>query len=223
MSDTPEADPIRPDQPSALDRVQTPSAPDPDEARQWWRPLVLVALLVVGVVIAWVLVRGDVTPEPDTNILVHLVDAADRFQPDVATTRPAEAEAFILESLGWSVPPPDLPGLALVGVGVAPIGTAPTGAAGAEVSDVVTPAYRYEGGQGETAFVFAYDYIVLDQVRSVFDLPEATYSVLAEPTPVDTRRLDDTYLVTWRQRAIIFTAVTRNEALFERIAQAVAA
>lgn len=223
MNSPPEADPTRPGPLSAQDRVQAPSAPDPDEPRQWWRPLALVALLVVGVVIAWILVRGDVTPETSTNILVHLVDAATQFQPDVATTRPEEAEAYILESLGWSVPPPDLPGLALVGVGIAPIGTAPGGATGAEVSDVVTPAYRFEGGQGETAYVFAYDYIVLDQVRSEFDLPEATYSVLAEPTPVDTRRLDDAYLVTWRRRAIIFTAVTRNEALFERIAQAVAA
>lgn len=218
MSDSPEAAPSRPGETSAMDRVQTPVDRTEAARRPWWRPVALVALLVAGVVIAWILVRGDVAPGSD-NLLVHLIEAAENFRPDVSTTRPAEAEAFVLEQLGWAVPPPDLPGLALVGVSIAPIGSAATGAG---PTDVVTPAYRYEGQSGETAFVFAYDYIVLDQVRSAFDLPEATYAVLAEPTPVDTRRLDDAYLVSWRRRAIIYTAVTSSETLFERISQAIA-
>ena len=221
MTDSPEASPFDPGAAAAIDRVQTRVSPESTGGRSWWRPLILLVLLVAGVAIAWVLVRGDDVPASG-NFLVHLIEASDNFRPDVATTRPAEAEAYVLESLGWAVPPPDLPGLALVGVGVAPVGNAPGGSATLDVPDVVTPAYRYEGGSGETAFVFAYDYIVLDQVRSAFDLPEATYAVLAEPTPVDTRRLDDAYIVTWRQRAIIYTAITRSEALFERIGQAVA-
>ncbi|MEM1117517.1 MAG: hypothetical protein AAF602_33140 [Myxococcota bacterium] len=219
MNDSPEAASAR--SASAMDRVQTPAPPQASSGRGWWRPLALVALLVAGITIAWVALRGEEEAGSD-NMLVHLVEAADGFQPDVPTTETARAEAYILEMLGWAVSPPDLPALALVGVGVAPIGALPEGAEDVEMPDVVTPAYRYEGQSGETAFVFAYDYIVLDQVRTAFDLPEATYAVLAEPTPVDTRRLGDAYLVTWRQRAIIYTAVTRSEALFERIGQAVA-
>lgn len=219
MNDTPEAAPVRPSETSAMDRVQTPVERDVVR-RPWWRPAAFVGLLVTGVVIAWVLVRGDEAPGSD-NLLVHLIMAAEDFRPDVSTTQPAEAEAFVFEQLGWAVPPPDLPGLALVGVSIAPVAQPGTGG-GDGLPDVVTPAYRYEGQSGETAFVFAYDYIVLDQVRSFFDLPEATYAVLAEPTPVDARRLDEAYLVTWRRRAIIYTAVTSSETVFEQVSQAIA-
>ncbi|MEM6288123.1 MAG: hypothetical protein AAF845_13315 [Bacteroidota bacterium] len=219
MNDSPEAAPAR--DAAAMDRVQTPVPSGARSGRGWWRPLAFVGLIVAGIVLTWFAFRGEEEAGSD-NLLVHLVEAADVFQPDLSTTEAARAEGYILEALGWAVSPPDLPALALVGVGVAPIGALPEGADDIEMPDVVTPAYRYEGQSGETAFVFAYDYIVLDQVRTAFDLPEATYAVLAEPTPVDARRLGDAYLVTWRQRAIIYTAVTRSEEVFERIGQAVA-
>lgn len=204
---------------SAFDRVQ--SRPDDENERGGLRPLLVLVLVLVGLAIAWALLGREPADER-ANLLVHLVDAADAFQADLATTRPVEAEAFVYETLGWSVPPPDLPGLALVGAAVAAIGQVETDAPGGPALDVVVPAFRYEGDSGETVIVFAYDYITLDRTRPTLDLPEAAYSVLAEPTPVDTRRADDAYLVSWRVRAMIFTAVTRSDDVFDRVAQAVA-
>ena len=201
--------------PSAFDRVQT-RADDPSEPFAW-KPLVLVVLVAVGLAGAYAVFSDD-APAGDDDLLARLIGAATAFRADVGTTRPTEAEAFVSDALGWAVTPPDLPGLALVGAQIAPVGDVADG--GRDAVPVVIPAYRYEGRAGESAVVFAYDYLVLDQVRETFDLPEATYAVLGEPTPVDTRRLDDAYLVTWRRRAMIFTAVTRSEAVFERIGQA---
>ena len=212
-------DPSRPT-PSAFDRVQ--SRPEPaDETPFAWKTLALVALVALGVAGAYAWLWDD-DVAGNENLLVHLIESSADFRADVGTTSPADAEAFIYDQLGWAVSPPDLPGLALVGVEVASIGAVDTGTTNGTTSEVIVPAYRYEGTSGETAYLYAYDYIVLDRVRGAFDLPEATYAVLGEPTPVDTRRLDDAYLVTWRERAMIFTAVTTSESVFERIGQAVA-
>lgn len=207
------------ERPAAFDRVQTrPPADDPPGSV--WRVAAALALVVVLVVAAWLLFRPPALSESE-SLLAHLVASAAEFRPDVETTRPDEARAFVTDQLGWAVPPPDLPALALVGVGLAVIGQAETGGA-ASPADVVAPAFRYEGAGGESAVVYVYDYITLDRVGASFDLPEATYAVLAEPTPVDTRRIADAYLVTWRRRAMIFTAVTQSEEVFERVGRAVA-
>ena len=204
---------------AAFDRVQTRPPVAPAPRRPAWRVLLAVAL-VAALGAALYLVWG---PEPlgeSENLLAHLVESAAEFRPDLTTTRPDEAQAFVADQLGWAVPPPDLPALALVGAGLAVIGQAEVGGA-ASPADVVVPAFRYEGADGEAAVVFVYDYITLDRVGASFDLPEPTYAVLAEPSPVDTRRIDEVYLVTWRRRAMIFSAATRSEAVFERIGQAV--
>lgn len=219
MSDV-EPAPFQPETTDAFDRVQTRRRTHADDARFPWRSVGVVALIVVALAIAWAFLRSGGVAASD-NLLVHLIDATATFQPELATTNPEEAGHYIYDELGWAVSPPDLPGLALVGAGLATIGEAPTGSANASPQPVVVPAFRYEGDAGETAYVFVYDYITLDRVRHAFDLPEATYAVLGEPTPVDTRVTDDTYLVTWRVRAMIFTAVTESEPVFERIGQVV--
>lgn len=218
-ADTPESSaPV--DRLPAYDRVQSrPGTSDEAGRRPVWKTLALLAAVVA------VLVAGYLyfTPNPITesgNLLAHLIESAGEFSPDLNTGETGEAQAFVLDQLGWAVAPPDLPGLSLDGVQVAVIGQAESG--GATPADVVVPAFRYQDASGEPAVVYAYDYITLDRIGSSFDLPDATYAVLGEPTPVDTRRLDGMYLVTWRRRAIIFTAVTQSEALFEQIAQAVA-
>ena len=214
--------PYEPPQPellSAFDRVQTrASAPKEPFA---WKTLALAALVAIGLAIGYTRIADDSGFESE-NLLIHLIESADGFRADLGTTRPEEAEEYVYGQLGWAVTPPDLPGLALVGVQIATVGAIDAGTTDGAPVDVVVPAYRYEGGAGEVAVVYAYDYIVLDRVRASFDLPEATYAVLGEPTPVDTRRLDDRYLVTWRRRAMIFTAVTDSETVFEQIGQAVA-
>ncbi len=204
---------------SAFDRVQTrPPAPKEPFA---WKPIALLALVAIGLALAAVFLVDESGFESE-NLLVHLIESAGEYRADLGTTRPEEAEEYVYGQLGWSVTPPDLPGLALVGVQIATVGAIDAGTTDGAPVDVVVPAYRYEGTTGESAVVYAYDYIVLDRVRSAFDLPEATYAVLGEPTPVDTRRLDDAYLVTWRRRAMIFTAITDSETVFEQIGQAVA-
>jgi hypothetical protein len=83
------------------------------------------------------------------------------------------------------------------------------------------PAFRYEGADGARTTVFAYDYILLDRVRTAFDLPDGTYAALSEPTPVDSRVVDGQFVVSWRERAMIFSAVTSSEQVAEQIRQAV--
>lgn len=218
MSDsTPE--PFRASATDAYERVQTRVGAHAQDQRFPWRPVGAVFLLCLGLAATWWLLRPAGADGSD-NLLLHLAEAADTFQPDVTTTRPGDAEEYVYTELGWAVPPPDLPGLAIVGVGLATVGEAPSGSSNASPQPVVLPTFRYEGASGESAHVFVYDYITLDRVRQAFDLPEATYAVLSEPMPVDTRLLGDTYLVTWRVRAMIFTAVTGSEAAFERVAQA---
>lgn len=207
---------------AAYDRVQTRVGAEDGRQRPLWRTL-LVAALVVGALAAayWFFAPRPVGESG--NLLAHLVTSADEWDlgAEFQTGDVEEAQAFVLDQLGWAVAPPALPDLTLVGVAVAAIGQAEVGSA--TPADVVVPAFRYVGDGDEAAVVYAYDYITLDRIGASFDLPDATYAVLAEPSPVDPRRLDDAFLVTWRRRAILFTAVTESESAFERIGQAVAA
>ena len=193
-----------------------PSAVPPPEPIPRGRVVALVLLVALGLGIAYVLLQ-DGDADEGANLLASFVDATDSYAPAVQTTQPGEARAFVLDQLGWDVRPPDLPALALVGVDLPVVGQAEGGAPSAR--DVVVPRFRYDGSAGQTAYVYAYDYITLDQVRASFDLPDATYAVLGEPVPVDTRRLDAAYLVTWRRRSMIFTAVTTSEEAFEQVGQ----
>jgi hypothetical protein len=152
--------------------------------------------------------------------LVRLVETSATLQPDLITTVPDDAHELIMNELGWSVPPPEFTALALVGASVATVGEIKPGESMPAVA-VQIPAFRYEGSDDARAHVFAYDYILLDRVGRVFDLPNAAYAVLSEPNPVDSRVVDGNYVVTWRVRSMIFSAVTSDEGVAERIRQTV--
>ena len=205
----------------AYERTQSQAEPPPeDDGSTTWRTTGLALLVAVGIGLAvWFFGASD---DDAGDMLVQLAETAAGFQPERATTVPDDARAFVYDALGWSVPPPDLPSLALVGVGLPTVGAVrPTPSA--SPSEVQVPAFRYEGGSGERAVVFAYDYILLDHVGGAFDLPEGTYAGLSEPTPVDSRVVDGAFVVTWRRRSMIFSAVTESEAIADRIRQAVSA
>ncbi len=203
----------------AFERVQTRD-PSPDSPRMW-RPA-LVVLVVVLIAAGAAGTRWWLGPSPGeaNDALVHLVETSETFVPDLATTDPGAARSLVLDALGWDVAPPDLPSLTVVGVGIPSIGTVQP-SPGTSPSDVQVPAFRYEGADGERATVFAYDYILLDRVRTAFDLPDGTYAALSEPTPVDSRVVEGRFVVSWRRRAMIFSAVTADEAVAERIRQTV--
>lgn len=203
----------------AFDRVQSRPRGPAKEGRSLGLWIGLAALVLLGVgLTAWWLWP---TEEGGGDVLAHLVETSDAFQPDLVTTRPDEARALVLDALGWDVAPPDLPALAIVGVGIPSVGSVRP-SANVAPAEVQVPTFRYEGADGERAVVFAYDYILLDRVRAAFDLPDGTYAALSEPTPVDSRVVDGRFVVTWRRRAMIFSAVTPDEAVAERIRQAVA-
>ena len=203
--------------PSAFDRVQTqPDGPGPRPTKTL---AYVIAALIAGSVAAWW--WWPVSEGGTGDVLVRLTETAASFQSEIATVQPDSAHAFILQELGWSVTPPDLPGLALVGVGLPTVATVrATPASGP--ADVQLPTFRYEGRDGERAVVFAYDYILLDRVRAELDLPEGTYAGLSEPTPVDSRVVTGSFVVTWRTRAMIFSAITDSEETADRIRQTVA-
>ncbi len=216
---TPElrAEPARPDEPapaapiSAADRVQTPRLPPLTPAASrgaYWRTVARVAavLLVVAAVAWWV--QRDTTE--DTDLLGRLDELSAEFQPALLTASAAQAADYVERTSGFLVSPPELPGLALVGVGYADLSPQSS-----------VPAFRYDGADGVEAVVFVYDYVFLDEIRSSLTLGEAVYASLANDPSVDTRRADDALFVTWRERAVIYTAVTTDEATFERLGSAV--
>ena len=209
---------------AAFDRMQTepdemPAAP-PRRTVPAWRAALVAVLLAVAIGAAYWWLRPGATEQED--LLVVLAEAADEFRPEQATTVPDQAQRFVLETLGWSISPPDLPSLALVGVGLPSIGEVrPTPSAAP--AEIQVPAFRYEGSAGERAVLFAYDYILIDRIQAEMDLREGTYAALSEPTPVDSRFVDGVYVVTWRVRAMIFSAVTTDEAVADGIRKAVSA
>ena len=207
----------------AFDRMQTEPEDLPPPRRRAvpaWRATLLAAVLVLAVGAAFWWLRPGATEEAD--LLVVLAESADEFRPEQTTTVPDEARMFVLETLGWSISPPDLPSLALVGVGLPSIGTIRPTPSSAPAA-IQVPAFRYEGATGERAVLFAYDYILIDRVQGEMDLSEGTYAALSEPTPVDSRVVDGAYVVTWRVRAMIFSAVTSDEAVADSIRKAVSA
>lgn len=206
----------------AFDRTQTQPAPPPRPTRRIsaWRSAVaaIILAIVVGILVWWL--RPD--PTASRDLLEVLTEATVDFRPEVTTTVPEEGRMFILETLGWSITPPDLPSLALVGVGIPTVGAIRATPSSAP-ADIQVPAFRYEGEGGARAVLYAYDYILLDRIRAQMDIPEGTYAALSEPTPVDSRVVAGVYVVTWRDRAMLFSAITDDETLAGRIRQAVSA
>lgn len=188
---------------------------DPPKARRRihapkWLPYAVVALVLLGSAIAFVLMTRGTEEVVDTNLLFRLAQGADAFRPDVNTSEASEAADFVVEKFGWPIETPTIDGLQLMGVGEITLS-----------ETVVVPGFSFAGKGGAAATVAAYDYVFLDQVIEQFDLPPAVYATLGDDPPVDTRRLGAYYVVTWRDRAVIYTAVTDTEATYEAIGQAV--
>lgn len=193
---------------SAFDRVQTRASSIARPGSPWRWVLLFVGVLGGLVGLAVVLQSPD--PLAEGDLLAALAQSSQEFAPAFVTTTPRQAEEYVADVFGWPIRLPALPGLMLVGVGEAEL-----------TPEIALPAVRYDGPDDEWAVVFAYDYAFLDLMRGALDLPEAAYAQLAEPVPVDPRRLEGVYLVTWRERAVLYTAVTASEAAFERIGRKV--
>ncbi len=193
---------------TAFDRVQTrPKLPFTDTAGArgaFWRAVAIVAALAAVTAAAWWGFTRDAAAGSD--LLTRYAEIAADYQPALLTVSADQAERYVEETSGWIIDAPELPALQIVGVGFADLSP-----------EASVPAFRYDGADGESVLVYAYDYVFLDSIRGRFDLPDAVYAGLAEDEPVDTRRLDGSYFVSWRRRAILFTAVTDDERTFERL------
>ncbi|MEM6326126.1 MAG: hypothetical protein AAF791_03325 [Bacteroidota bacterium] len=195
---------------SAMDRIQDP-APADDEADFSWRWLAGVVLVIAGIMGVWLWTHRDTGPDDD--LLREAVAAYRTFSPAELTNDPDEAAEWVFDNLqGWLIFPPEIEGFVMLGVGSAQLADA-----------VFVPAFRYDGADNTTFVVFAYDYILLDEAAESgrLRLAPEVYARLAEPEPVDIRREGDAYVVTWRRRSVLFTAVAPGEELAEQISQAV--
>ena len=209
-------DVVPPPPTSAFDRIQTRTVAVARSSRQRlprrrravWLTAGLVALVALTALATW-WVRRE-APGSDRDLLVAMAASAEGYDPSYRTADADQAEAYVADVFGWPIGVPAMPGLSLIGVGEAALS-----------KELTVPAFRYVGPGDESALVFAYDYVFLGQAEGALDLPDATYAQLAEPEPVDTRRLGGAYLVTWRRRAVVYTAVTESAAVFERIGRGV--
>lgn len=197
---------------SAADRVQFRPPRSASPRRTSLRKLLALGVLGAAVATAAVLWMGRAGE--DADLLGRLVDASESFRPELVTATPDVASGFVYDTFGWPVGVPELPELQLVGVGEALILSTPE-------LEVSMPAFRYEGADEDAAVVFVYDYVLLDGAGDALVLPDPMYARLAEDPPVDVRRQAGHYVVTWRDRSVIYAAVTENEATSERISQAI--
>lgn len=191
-----DADPeALPDDHPAYDRVQDrPESPPRGRKRNVFG---LVVLLIAGLFITYLLLRPDGTEGGTPDLLTLAAAQAPSVRLDILTEDLDEAEAFIYDEFGWPVRVPVLPDLRLVGAGVA------------EIADgVELPVLQYGDETTGPITVYVYDYAFLDAATGRLQLAPAVYARLAEDTPVDVRRVGDVYLVLWRRRATIYTAVT---------------
>ena len=206
--------PAEPRAPSAFDRVQTRT---PDSSPfHWLRALALLLLAGLGLWLAFSWIRGN-QPSEESDLLLRMSRAASAFQTATPVRDGDEASAWVFDQYGWPIVIPDLPDLQLIGAGETSLsdpGTAP-----ALEATWVTPTFKYVGSGSESLVLYAYDYAQLDRASEWLTLPQGVFARLAEETPFDTRRLDETgdYAVTWRRRAVVFTAITPSEDVVERL------
>ena len=222
MEPPPPTDPAPPV--TAFDRVQTrePAPRTRDTSislSRWIRSLAVFGLVVLG---TWAAFRwlGPSTPAEESDLILRMSEAASDFRVGAAMTGGDEASAWVLDQYGWPIVIPDLPGLQLVGAGETALARLPdTGRA--DDAEWVTPTFRYVGMGTESVVLYAYDYAQLDRSQDWMRLPTGVYGRLAEDVPFDTRRIDSTgdYAVTWRRRAVLYTAVTSSEEVVERLTE----
>lgn len=184
----------------AYDRLQTPAAPD-TAPRGLNRRIVVGLLIALALLLCTYLViryLGD-RVEDTPDLLALAAYSAERVRLDVQTEDLDEAEDYILGEFGWPIRVPVLADSRLVGVGVDEV-----------TEGVELPVLQYATGEIEpvTVTVYVYDYAFLDAAAGRLSIASAVYARLAEDDGVDVRRIDDYYLILWRRRAVIFTAVT---------------
>ncbi|HYE95483.1 MAG TPA: hypothetical protein VD962_04700 [Rubricoccaceae bacterium] len=198
FAELPQVTPVRPWLPSR----ETFPPPEPIGRRRIGPGFfAVIVLLLVGAALAFYFFRP--VPPADNDLLALAAEQAAGVRLAVETPDPAEAETFIVGEFGWPITVPELNGATLEGAGIAEI-----------VSDVQMPVLRYRAANGAPITVYVYDYALLDAAGEALALPPAVYTRLADDEARDVRRLDDYYLVSWRRRAAIYTAVTTAEPAF---------
>ncbi|MFN3598067.1 MAG: hypothetical protein ACK41D_12460 [Rubricoccaceae bacterium] len=215
-AETPAAAPLASYEPvpaalTAWERVQARPAAPPRDALLSWRSFALLGLLVLGLYLAYAFIHRDAAPG-EVDLLSQVVQVAETLEPERAVGSREAADAYVLETYNWPLRVPDLGALRVFGAGTATLAPA-----------VEVPVVFYRDEAGRRAVLFAYDYVLLDAAQDRLTLLPAVYARLAEAEPVDTRRLGDAFLVSWRERAVIFTAVTTSEEVFEAVTQQVRA
>lgn len=201
---------------AAFDKVQD-RPPDASPVR-WVKTLLLLLAVGAGLWLAFTWIRGD-APSQESDLLLNMAQAAEAFRPSTPVRDGDEASAWVFDQYGWPIVIPDLPDLQLVGAGETSVHSAD--GPGASEGTWVTPTFKYVGTGTETLVLYAYDYAQLDRVSEFLVLPPGVFARLAEETPFDTRRLDTTgdYAITWRRRAVVFTAITESETVVERLTE----
>jgi hypothetical protein len=186
----------------AYDRVQSPTPAGGLRSPGALRRIALaLALVGVGLLATYFFLRpGGGAGEAPPDLLELAALHAEEVELLERTDDLDLAQAFIYEEFGWPVRVPVLPGTRLLGVGIE------------ELTDgVEVPVLQYQPDEGSPVTVFLFDYAFLDAAAGHVQLAPPIYARLAEDEPVDVRRVEDAYLVLWRRRAAIYTAVTTDE------------
>ena len=199
-----EPEPIPDDHP-AYGRVQTPAETDVDSnvaARMLNRRIVIsVLIFATALLVAYLIVRSSGGGSSDSPDLLTLAASnASSVRLEVLTEDLDEAEDYILGEFGWPIRVPILAGSRLVGVGVQEI-----------VEGVELPVLQYATSEGEPITVYVFDYAFLDAAEGRLSLAPAVFARLAEDDGVDVRRVEESYIILWRRRAVIYTAVTHED------------
>ena len=191
-----ESEPI-PDGHPAYDRVQTPLEADVAPRVLNRRTVIGVLIVVAALLVTYLIVRasgGNGGDSPD--LLTLAASNAPTVRLEVLTDDLDEAEEYILGEFGWPIRVPILAGSRLVGVGVDEI-----------VEGVELPVLQYATSESEPITVYVFDYAFLDAAAGRISLTPAVYARLAEDDGVDVRRVEGSYIILWRRRAVIYTAV----------------
>lgn len=195
-----ESEPLPNDHP-AYDRIQTRVESDEARRKVGRRTLVGIVIFALALLATYYVVRASDDDTSDSPDLLELAVAnAPSVRLGLQTEDLDEAEDYILGEFGWPIRVPVLASSRLVGVGVDEI------AGGVEL-----PVLQYATGENEPVTVYVYDYAFLDAAAGRLSLAPAVYARLAEEGGVDVRRIDENYVILWRRRAVVYTAVTLED------------
>ena len=195
-----QSDPIPDDHP-AYDRVQTRVEPEMARRVLYRRAIIGVLVVIAALAVVYLIVRNSGENGVNAPDLLSLAAAnASSVRLDIRTEDLDEAEDYILGEFGWPIRVPVITGSRVVGVGVDEI-----------TEGVELPVLQYATSENEPITVYVYDYAFLDAASGRLTLAPAVYARLAEDDGVDVRRVDEYYVLLWRRRAVIYTAVTLED------------